>query len=553
MAIVGTRRCTRYGRGLARVYGQACATAGWPVISGLARGADGEAHRGVVDAGGVGVAVLGCGPDIVYPAEHRPLAEGLLAAGGAVVTEYPPGTRPEPWRFPPRNRIIAGLAAAVVVVEAAETGGALITAAAALEQGRHVFAVPGDVGRQTSRGCNLLISDGATPVLDPADLVDSLSLLLGPARGAPAPHPLDAVDAPARALLAAVPPGGATLEAVAAAAGAGDLRGDGGGGPARSGRGAAPRRRPGAARSLPSAVPPGHDEGVTPIPECPDWAAGPVEAYLERLTAQRGLSAHTVEAYQRDLSQFLDFCHRRGHRSLGEIDRVTVRRFLAHLATRGYARASVARKVSAVRAFFTDAARREAVALSPVVGGGLAQAAARLPRVPSVAAWEPGWTASTGPIPCSTRSGPPRSALRERPAGGRSRLPHGERRADALGGARPDPGRREGRQGARRAPLGPGPGRPGAYLAGGRGDLARSGGGTALWVGARAGLWGCGGSAGWCGRGWPPSRMPCATPSPPTFWKVAPTCAPSRNCWDTPAGQHPDLHCRDPPAPQVDL
>ena len=184
VAIVGTRRCTRYGMGLARVYGQACASAGWPVVSGLARGADGEAHRGVVDAGGVGVAVLGCGPDIVYPAEHRSLAEGLLAAGGAIVTEYPPGTRPEPWRFPPRNRIISGLAAAVVVVEAAETGGALITAAAALEQGRHVFAVPGDVGRETSRGCNLLIRDGATPVLDPADLLASLSLLLGRPRPA---------------------------------------------------------------------------------------------------------------------------------------------------------------------------------------------------------------------------------------------------------------------------------------------------------------------------------------------------------------------------------
>jgi DNA processing protein len=219
VAIVGTRRCTRYGMGLARVYGQACAAAGWPVISGLARGADAEAHRGVVDAGGVGVAVLGCGPDIVYPAEHRPLFDGLLAVGGAVVTEYPPGTRPEPWRFPPRNRIIAGLAAAVVVVEAAETGGALITVAAALEQGRHVFAVPGDVGRETSRGCNLLIRDGATPVLDPSDLVASLSLLLGPAQATPARGPVGAADAPSRALLAAVPPGGATLESAAVAAG----------------------------------------------------------------------------------------------------------------------------------------------------------------------------------------------------------------------------------------------------------------------------------------------------------------------------------------------
>ncbi len=220
VAIVGTRRCTRYGLGLARVYGRACAMAGWPVVSGLARGADAEAHRGVTGVGGVGVAVLGCGPDLVYPAEHRALLAALLEAGGAMATEYPPGTRPEPWRFPPRNRIIAGLAAAVVVVEAAETGGALITAGAALEQGRHVFAVPGDVGRETSRGCNLLIRDGATPVLDPADLIASLSLLLGLPRADPGgPAPGAELEAPARALLAALPVGGASLEYAAAAAG----------------------------------------------------------------------------------------------------------------------------------------------------------------------------------------------------------------------------------------------------------------------------------------------------------------------------------------------
>ncbi|MBN2112938.1 MAG: DNA-processing protein DprA [Acidimicrobiia bacterium] len=220
VAIVGTRRCTRYGLGLARVYGQACAAAGWPVVSGLARGADAAAHHGVTDAGGVGIAVLGSGPDVVYPGEHRSLLAGLIAAGGALVTEYPPGTRPEPWRFPPRNRIIAGLAAAVVVVEAAETGGALITAAAALEQGRHVFAVPGDVGRETSRGCNLLIRDGATPVLDPADLVASLSLLLGPP-ACPGEAPAAPPDAAGRALLAAIPASGSTLEAAAAASGLG--------------------------------------------------------------------------------------------------------------------------------------------------------------------------------------------------------------------------------------------------------------------------------------------------------------------------------------------
>jgi DNA processing protein len=216
VAIVGTRQCTRYGLELARAYGQACARAGWPVISGLARGVDAEAHRGVLDAGGVGVAVQGCGPDRVYPAEHRRLHDALLAAGGAVVTEYPPGTPPEGWRFPPRNRIISGLAAAVVVVEAAETGGALITAAAALEHGRPVLAVPGDVGRPSSRGCNLLIRDGAVPVLDPEDLVEALSLILGNP-WARSKRVSAMPDRESGAILAAIPVGGATLEELAAA------------------------------------------------------------------------------------------------------------------------------------------------------------------------------------------------------------------------------------------------------------------------------------------------------------------------------------------------
>ncbi len=180
VAVVGTRRCTTYGRRLAEAYGAAIALAGWPLVSGLARGIDGAAHLGTARASGIGVAVLGCGLDIAYPPEHEGLANRLLDLGGAVVSEYPPGTPPEGWRFPPRNRIISGLAAAVVVVEANTTGGALITAAAALEQGTPVFAVPGDVGREASRGCNLLIRDGAHPVLEPADLVAELELVLGP-------------------------------------------------------------------------------------------------------------------------------------------------------------------------------------------------------------------------------------------------------------------------------------------------------------------------------------------------------------------------------------
>ncbi len=180
VAVVGTRRCTAYGRQLATEYGQAIAGAGWVLVSGLARGIDGAAHAGTVAAGGAGIAVLGCGPDIHYPPEHRTLGDRLVEAGGAVVTEYPPGAAPEPWRFPLRNRIISGLSSAVVVVEAGVTGGALITAGYALAHGVPVFAVPGDVRRESSKGCNLLIRDGAHPVLDPDDLIEELSLVLGP-------------------------------------------------------------------------------------------------------------------------------------------------------------------------------------------------------------------------------------------------------------------------------------------------------------------------------------------------------------------------------------
>lgn len=183
VAVVGTRRCTRYGLRLAEAYGRAIAAAGWTLVSGLARGIDGAAHRGTVAAGGLGVGVLGCGVDVAYPKVNQGLARRLLAGGGALVSEYPPGSPPLAWRFPPRNRIISGLSRAVVVVEAGVRGGALITARKALDQGIAVFAVPGDVERDTSRGCNLLIRDGAHPVLDPEDLIEELALLLGPPHG----------------------------------------------------------------------------------------------------------------------------------------------------------------------------------------------------------------------------------------------------------------------------------------------------------------------------------------------------------------------------------
>lgn len=177
LAIVGTRRCTAYGLRLAHAFGVACVESGWTVVSGLARGIDGAAHRGAVDAGGRTVAVLGAGHDVAYPREHTALRRRILDTGGTVLSEYPPGTPPLGWRFPPRNRIISGLGAAVVVVESAVTGGSLGTASHALAQGRPVFAVPGDVDREASVGCNLLIRDGAIPVLGAEDLAGALALL----------------------------------------------------------------------------------------------------------------------------------------------------------------------------------------------------------------------------------------------------------------------------------------------------------------------------------------------------------------------------------------
>lgn len=198
VAIVGTRRCTEYGRSIARSLGHAVALAGWPVISGLARGIDAAAHGGTIDAGGNGFAVLGCGVDVIYPAENRGLADRLLDLSGGLISEYPPGTPPAPFRFPARNRLIAGLSGAVVVVEAAVTGGALITARLALDQGKDVLAVPGDVTRRTSEGCNLLIRDGAQPVLSPDDLIESLERILGPsprpAVAGPFPQPGERLD-----------------------------------------------------------------------------------------------------------------------------------------------------------------------------------------------------------------------------------------------------------------------------------------------------------------------------------------------------------------------
>lgn len=180
VAVVGTRRCTRYGLDLATSFGAAITRAGWTTVSGLARGVDTAAHRGCLSLSGRAVAVLGSGVDHCYPRENRGLYDQIVAGNGAIVSEYPPGTPPDRWRFPARNRIIAAMSSAVVVVEAAVTGGALITARLGAELGRPVFAVPGDVDREMSEGCNRLIRDGANPVLGSADLIEELSLVMGP-------------------------------------------------------------------------------------------------------------------------------------------------------------------------------------------------------------------------------------------------------------------------------------------------------------------------------------------------------------------------------------
>ncbi len=174
VALVGARSCSAYGSQVARTLARELAAAGVVVVSGLARGVDGEAHRGALEAGGTTVAVLGCGIDRDYPARHSELARRIVAGGGLVVSEYEAGIEPAPWRFPARNRIIAGLALATVVVEARERSGALITADFALELGRDVFAVPGEITSGLSDGTNRLIRQGAAPLLGPGDVLDAL-------------------------------------------------------------------------------------------------------------------------------------------------------------------------------------------------------------------------------------------------------------------------------------------------------------------------------------------------------------------------------------------
>ena len=177
VGVVGARDCSSYGRAVARSLGRDLGIAGVVVVSGMARGVDGEAHRGALDAGAATVAVLGCGIDRDYPAAHAELAR-RISETGLIVSEYEPGIEPAPWRFPARNRIISGLSRAVVVVEARERSGALITVDFALEQGRDVLAVPGEITSALSAGSNALLRLGAAPALSVDDILEAIGIVV---------------------------------------------------------------------------------------------------------------------------------------------------------------------------------------------------------------------------------------------------------------------------------------------------------------------------------------------------------------------------------------
>ena len=173
VAVVGARECSDYGRFIATELGRELGEAGIQVISGMARGIDGISQLAALDAGGESYAILGNGVDICYPRDNRPIYDRMLVQGG-ILSTYPPGTAPKPQLFPPRNRIVSGLADVLVVVEARQKSGTLITVDMALEQGREVYAVPGRITDRLSDGCNKLVKDGALVFLSPRDFMEGL-------------------------------------------------------------------------------------------------------------------------------------------------------------------------------------------------------------------------------------------------------------------------------------------------------------------------------------------------------------------------------------------
>lgn len=217
VAVVGSRRSTSYGRQAARMLAAGLVERGFTVVSGMARGIDGAAHGAALEKGGKTVAALGCGVDVVYPPEHRGLYEAVERTG-ALVSEFPMGAAPDPHHFPQRNRVISGLSLGVVVVEADLKSGALLTAQHALEQGREVFAVPGPITSERSRGTNRLIQEGAKLVQTAGDVVEEFQTGF---RGTPIPATPLAEDLSdeERAVLEALSGEAAHIDAIAAATG----------------------------------------------------------------------------------------------------------------------------------------------------------------------------------------------------------------------------------------------------------------------------------------------------------------------------------------------
>ena len=176
VAVVGSRKPTAYGRAVSQQLVGELARHGIIIVSGLAIGHDGLAHRACLDAGGTTVAVIGNGLNDIYPHRNQGLAQDIIAAGGAIISEYPPDAPVYPSHFLERNRLISALADVVVVIEAGERSGTLNTASHALAQGREVMAVPGNITSPLSRGCNRLIAEGATPILSARDILDVLHI-----------------------------------------------------------------------------------------------------------------------------------------------------------------------------------------------------------------------------------------------------------------------------------------------------------------------------------------------------------------------------------------
>ena len=224
LAIVGSRHPTANGRDTAFQFAAHLARCGLAITSGLAEGIDGASHRGALAAGGVTIAVCGTGLDRAYPEQHAELAESI-AASGALVSEFAPGTPPRREQFPQRNRLISGLSLGTLVVEAARQSGSLITARCASEQGREVFAIPGSIHNPLSRGCHRLIRDGAKLVETVDDVLEELGPLATPMPaatdpGTPLRHPAELqLNEPEKAVLAAISDEPAMIDDVVIASG----------------------------------------------------------------------------------------------------------------------------------------------------------------------------------------------------------------------------------------------------------------------------------------------------------------------------------------------